>query len=94
MKREAMQSLVKWKSSESRKPLIVLDEIQEAPRAITCLKYFCENAPEYYIVSAGSFWHHLSITVTFCKCEISKSNRWILMNKIFPNIFGRTRLNV
>jgi len=34
--------------------LIVLDEIQEAPRAITCLKYFCENAQEYYVVAAGS----------------------------------------
>lgn len=34
--------------------LIILDEIQEAPRAIESLKYFCENAPEYAIVAAGS----------------------------------------
>ena len=34
--------------------LIVLDEIQAAPRGITSLKYFCENAPEYQIVAAGS----------------------------------------
>ena len=34
--------------------LIILDEIQEAPRAIAALKYFYENAPEYTIVAAGS----------------------------------------
>jgi len=34
--------------------LIVLDEIQSAPRGITSLKYFCENAPEYQIIAAGS----------------------------------------
>ncbi len=34
--------------------LIVFDEIQEAERAITSLKYFCENAPEYHIIAAGS----------------------------------------
>lgn len=34
--------------------LIILDEIQEAPRALEALKYFCENAPEYPIVVAGS----------------------------------------
>ena len=34
--------------------LIVLDEIQSAPRGITSLKYFCEEAPEYQIITAGS----------------------------------------
>lgn len=34
--------------------LIIFDEIQESPRAIASLKYFCENAPEYAIVVAGS----------------------------------------
>jgi len=34
--------------------LIVLDEIQEAPLALTSLKYFCEDAKEYHIVVAGS----------------------------------------
>ena len=36
------------------KTLIILDEIQEAPQALTALKYFQENAPQYHIVSAGS----------------------------------------
>ncbi len=34
--------------------LIVFDEIQEAERGITSLKYFCENAPEYHLIAAGS----------------------------------------
>lgn len=34
--------------------LIIFDEIQEVPRALESLKYFCENAPEYAIVAAGS----------------------------------------
>ena len=36
------------------KTLIVFDEIQEAPRGITSLKYFCEDAPEQHVVVAGS----------------------------------------
>lgn len=34
--------------------LLIFDEIQEVPKALTALKYFCENAPEYAIVAAGS----------------------------------------
>lgn len=34
--------------------LIIFDEIQSANRAITSLKYFCENAPDYHLVAAGS----------------------------------------
>lgn len=34
--------------------LIIFDEAQEVPRALTSLKYFCEDAPEYHIVTAGS----------------------------------------
>jgi predicted AAA+ superfamily ATPase len=34
--------------------LIVFDEIQTCPRALTSLKYFCEEAPEYHVVAAGS----------------------------------------
>lgn len=34
--------------------LIVFDEIQEAPKALTSLKYFAENAPEFHVIAAGS----------------------------------------
>ena len=36
------------------KTLIFFDEIQLCERALTSLKYFCENAPEYHIIAAGS----------------------------------------
>lgn len=35
--------------------LLFFDEIQEAPRGLTSLKYFCEQAPEYHVVAAGSY---------------------------------------
>jgi hypothetical protein len=34
--------------------LIILDEIQEIPIALSCLKYFCENAPGQHVIAAGS----------------------------------------
>ncbi len=34
--------------------LLIFDEVQEVPRALTSLKYFCENAPEYQIICASS----------------------------------------
>ena len=34
--------------------LIILDEIQEVPPALSCLKYFCENASDYHVIAAGS----------------------------------------
>lgn len=36
------------------KTLIIFDEIQESPAALNCLKYFCEEAPEYIVAAAGS----------------------------------------
>ncbi|MBQ8918607.1 MAG: ATP-binding protein [Acidaminococcaceae bacterium] len=36
------------------KTLLVLDEIQACERALTALKYFCEEAPEYHVAAAGS----------------------------------------
>jgi predicted AAA+ superfamily ATPase len=39
---------------KSRETLIVFDEIQNCNRALTSLKYFCENAQEYDLIGAGS----------------------------------------
>ena len=36
------------------KTLVVFDEVQLCERALTSLKYFCEDAPEYHIIVAGS----------------------------------------
>lgn len=45
---------------EDDKTLVILDEIQECPKAITSLKYFCENRPGLAVVAAGSL---LALTV-------------------------------
>jgi predicted AAA+ superfamily ATPase len=42
------------KKIDARDTLLIFDEVHEVPRALTSLKYFCENAPEYHIVAAGS----------------------------------------
>ncbi len=34
--------------------LIIFDEVQEIPRALKSLKYFCEMAPQYHIIAAGA----------------------------------------
>ena len=44
----AGQTIVKEKT------LIVFDEVQLCERALTSLKYFCEDAPDYHIIVAGS----------------------------------------
>lgn len=44
----AGQTIVKEKT------LIVYDEVQLCERALTSLKYFCENAPDYHIIAPGS----------------------------------------
>lgn len=48
LSRIAGQTIVKERT------LIVLDEVQLSERALTSLKYFCEEAPEYHIIVAGS----------------------------------------
>lgn len=39
---------------DAENTLLIFDEIQEVPKALTSLKYFNENAPQYQIVCAGS----------------------------------------
>ncbi len=47
-------SIYNGKLIEPEQTLIIFDEVQEMPRALTSLKYFCEEAPEYVICCAGS----------------------------------------
>ena len=71
MKRFMMKQLFDWKNSPYRKPLIlkggqqsknpdetliIFDEIQDCPKVINSMKYFCENAPEYHVACAAPCW--------------------------------------
>lgn len=48
LSRLASQTIVREKT------LLILDEVQLCERAVTSLKYFCENAPDYHVLVAGS----------------------------------------
>lgn len=39
---------------DAKNTLLIFDEIQECPKALNSLKYFCEEANEYHVVAAGS----------------------------------------
>ncbi len=43
------------------KTLIIFDKVQDCPKVINSMKYFCENAPEYHIACAGAL---LGITLS------------------------------
>ena len=47
-------SQIAGKSIIREKTLIIFDEIQLCERALTSLKYFCEQEPDYHIIVAGS----------------------------------------
>lgn len=46
--------LVSGEKFVPEKTLIIFDEIQDCPKVINAMKYFCENAPQYHIACAGS----------------------------------------
>ncbi len=47
-------SALSGKNITKGETLIIFDEIQAEPKALTSLKYFCEENPEYHIAAAGS----------------------------------------
>lgn len=51
---DELGSMIYGKNIVPGKTLVILDEIQDCPRAIQSLKYFCENMPELHIIAAGS----------------------------------------
>ena len=51
---DELGSVVLGKQIVPGKTLLVFDEIQDCPRAIQSLKYFCENLPELHVIAAGS----------------------------------------
>ena len=68
---------VHHKKIEPEKTLIIFDEIQEFPRALTSLKYFAEQTPEYAICCAGSLldvFLHDSVSFPVGKVEFLELN--------------------
>lgn len=51
---EELANVVYGRKITPGKTLVIFDEIQDCPRAIQSLKYFCEDMPELHIIAAGS----------------------------------------
>ncbi len=47
-------SAIKQKKVFPRETLVIFDEVQASPEALTSLKYFCEEAPDIHIIALGS----------------------------------------
>lgn len=57
---------IQGQSINEKTTLIFFDEVQTCPKALTSLKYFCEQAPNYNIIAAGSL---LGVAVNRKKAE-------------------------
>ncbi|MDR2053187.1 MAG: AAA family ATPase [Treponema sp.] len=72
--------------------LIIFDEIQECDRTLSSLKYFCEEAPEYHIASAGSL---LGVAIhkgaSFPAGKVNIITLYPLNFAEFPDALGETR---
>ncbi len=78
---------------EAHNTLLLFDEIQEAPRGLTALKYFYENAPEYHIIAAGSLLGvALSKHTSFPVGKVDFLNLYPLSFSEFLEALGQSRL--
>lgn len=74
--------------------LIILDEIQLAPDAITALKYFSEKAPEFHIVTAGSLLGiHLSKPKSFPVGKVNFLELYPLSFSEYLQAIGKQQLD-
>lgn len=65
------------------KTLLILDEIQACPRAITSLKYFCENMPKLHLIAAGSLLG-VAIRDRNISFPVGKVDRLVMYPMSFP----------
>lgn len=80
--------IVFGKKIDKNNTLIFFDEIQRNTRALTSLKYFCEDASEYYVVAAGSL-----LGVHINKKEFSFPVGKVDFLTIYPMSFDEFLLN-
>jgi predicted AAA+ superfamily ATPase len=73
--------ILRNKSIRPGTTILILDEIQICPRAITSLKYFCENLPELHVAAAGSL---LGVAVAQMGNNVSFPVGKVQMLKMYP----------
>jgi len=78
-------SILRNKHIQPGNTILILDEIQICPRAITSLKYFCENLSELHVAAAGSL---LGVAVAQMGKNISFPVGKVQMLKMYPLSFA------
>lgn len=73
--------IMRNKSIQPGKTILILDEIQICHRAITSLKYFCENLPELHVAAAGSL---LGVTIAQMGKNVSFPVGKVQMLTMYP----------
>ncbi|MCL2067599.1 MAG: ATP-binding protein [Treponema sp.] len=73
--------------------LIFFDEIQACGKAITALKYFCEQAPEYHIIAAGSLLGSFLVK-DFLSFPVGKVDRIVMYPMTFQEFLMKTNPNI
>ena len=73
--------ILRNKSIQPKTTILILDEIQICPRAITSLKYFCENLPELHVAAAGSL---LGVAIAQMGNTVSFPVGKVQMQKMYP----------
>ena len=76
--------ILRNKSIQPGTTLLIFDEIQICPRAITSLKYFCENLPDLHVAAAGSL---LGVAVAQMGNNVSFPVGKVRMLKMYPLSF-------
>ena len=82
------------------KTLIIFDEVQDCPKVINSMKYFCENAPQYHVACAGSL---LGIAlakpssfpvgkVNFMQIDPMTFNEFLLANGFFNPLYEKLKM--
>jgi predicted AAA+ superfamily ATPase len=69
--------------------LIFFDEIQACGKAITALKYFCEQAPDYHIIAAGSLLGSYLVK-DFVSFPVGKVDRLVMYPMTFQEFLTET----
>lgn len=64
--------------------LIIFDEIQECEEALNSLKYFCEDAPEYHVIAAGTLMspHHFLLAEGSLGVAVKKRKMTVPVGKV------------
>ena len=73
---------------EPENTLIILDEIQETPKALKALKYFCENARQYHIISAGSL---LGVAIHEGTVQYGTTRKYTRYYTKYPAIYAQEK---